>query len=166
MKNIIKNMNLFVAGKGFAGKVTEVTPPKLALLMDEHKAGGMDAAVDIEMGMEKLEASFIIIDYNKDVLKLWGVADGSTIPFVFRGVCKSDDGTVTPIILNMRGKLKDIDRGTWKPAEKAPLTFNMSLEYYKETVGGEVIYEFDIPNMKRIVGGVDQLEAERKALGI
>lgn len=166
MDGIIKNMNLFVDGKGYAGKATEVTPPKLALLMDEHKAGGMDAAIDIEMGMEKLEASFILTDYNKDVLKLWGVSDGSTVPLVFRAAAKDADGKVHAIILNMRGRLKDIDRGTWKPGEKAPLTFSVTLEYYKETIDGDVIYEIDIPNMKRIVNGKDQLKAERDALGI
>ena len=165
MNNIIKNMNLFVDGKGYAGKVTELTPPKMSLKMDEHFAGGMDAPIDIEMGMEKLETSFILTDYNKDVLKLWGVY-GSTVPLVFRAAAQDENGTVTPVKIEMRGKFKEIDRGTWKPGEKAPITFNGSVEYYKETVNGEVLYEIDIPNMKRIINGKDQLEATRKALGI
>lgn len=38
---ILKNFNLFVDGRGYAGKAEEVTPPKLSLKTQEF--GGMDA---------------------------------------------------------------------------------------------------------------------------
>jgi P2 family phage contractile tail tube protein len=40
------------------------------------------------------------------------------------------------------------------------------LRYYKLSHGGEVIHEIDVPNMVRVVGGVDQLSEIRNALGV
>ena len=166
MDNIIKNMNCFVDGRGYAGHVTELTPPKLTIKTDEHQAGGMDTPIQIDMGMEKIEATFILTKYDPEVLKLFGVVDSNTTRFTFRAAAQSEDNKVTPIILEMSGKLKEIDRGTWKPAEKATTTFNIALDYYKETIDGQVIIEIDVKNMKRIINGTDRLADMRSALGM
>ena len=42
----------------------------------------------------------------------------------------------------------------------------MAVRYFKFTHDGDVIHEIDVDNMKRIVNGVDQLEAQREALGL
>jgi hypothetical protein len=164
--NVLKNINCFVDGWGMAGNVSELTPPKLAIKTDEHRAGGMDAAVDIDMGMEKMEAGFTLTKYCPDTLKLFGLGDGNTVPLVFRAATQSDDGDVTPVRIVMRGMLKEVDKGTWKPGEKATLAFKMNVRYYKEEVDGEVIHEIDIDNFVRIINGVDVLADMRDALGI
>ncbi|EGH24729.1 major tail tube protein, partial [Pseudomonas amygdali pv. mori str. 301020] len=38
--------------------------------------------------------------------------------------------------------------------------------YYKLEVDGRVVYEIDALGMKRVINGVDQLAAERSALGL
>jgi P2 family phage contractile tail tube protein len=42
----------------------------------------------------------------------------------------------------------------------------MTLEAFKETIGGQLITEIDVINMVRNVGGVDRLAEQRAALGI
>jgi len=165
-ENIIKNCNCFVDGRGYAGNVAELTPPKFTIKTDEHRAGGMDAPVDIDMGMEKMEAGFKFTKYDPDALSLVGIADGYLVPLTFRAAAQSDDGTVTPIVIQMRGMLKEVDKGTWKPGDKATLDFKMNVRYYKETVAGVVIYEIDIDNFVRKIGGVDMLLGQRLALGM
>lgn len=165
-KNVFKNCNCFVDGRGYAGDVLEMTPPKLAIKKDEHRAGGMDAPVDIDMGMEKMEAGFSFSKYCPDTLKMFGLADGNTVPLTFRAATQSDDGTVTAVKIEMRGKLTEADKGTWKPGEKATLAFKMSCRYYKEEVGGVVIHEIDIDNFVRKINGVDVLKDMRTALGM
>lgn len=166
MNNILKNITCFVDGRGYAGDVGELTPPKIAIKTDEHRAGGMDAPVDVDMGMEKLDGGFSLTKYCPEALKLVGLADGQTVPLVFRGAAQSDDGTVTPIRIVMRGKVKEVDKGTWKPGEKANLAFKINCRYYREEVDGEVIHEIDIDNFVRIINGVDQLADMRDALGL
>lgn len=42
----------------------------------------------------------------------------------------------------------------------------MSLTYYKLEIDGRLLYEIDPLGMKRVVNGVDQLAAQRTALGL
>jgi P2 family phage contractile tail tube protein len=165
-RDVLKNINLFVDGRGYAGQVANYTPPAMTLVVDEHRAGGMDSAVGLDMGMEPLEVSFALTAYDREVLSLFGVAEGNGVAFTARGVLESYDGTITPVVHQMRGKITGIDRGTWTAGEKANLTITMRLDYYKETHGGRALHEIDVVNMVRIVNGVDRLAQQRAALGI
>lgn len=66
----------------------------------------------------------------------------------------------------MRGGLKEVDMGDWKPGEKAESKHNMALTYYKLEVDGRLIYEIDMVGMVLVIDGVDQLAEERSALGL
>ena len=164
--NILKNCNMFVDGRGFAGQVMEVNLPKLTLKMEEHRDGGMDAPAEIDMGMERLECSFSTSRIDAGLLRSWGLASGNQVPLTFRGALESEDGAVTPVVATVRGNVKEIDHGTWKPGEKAALKCTVATRYYKFEHGGEVLHEIDVDNMVRIVNGTDRLAEQRAALGI
>ena len=159
-------MNLFVDGRGFAGDIEELTPPKLSIKNEEFRGGGMDAPVEIPMGMEKLEASFTLKNYSKDVLNLFGLAPGNNVPLTMRGALESSDGSVKPLVITLRGRIRELDDGSWKSGESATLKVAMSVDYYKRTLDGDDVHEIDIDNMIRKINGVDQLEAQRSALGM
>jgi hypothetical protein len=163
---ILKNFNLFVDGRGYAGECEEITPPKLTFKTDEFRNGGMDAPVAIELGMEKLEASFSLTKYDADVLKLFGLAPGHSKPLTFRGSVISENGTEIPVVINLTGYLTEVDMGSWKPGDKATLKGTVAVRYYKHTINGAVIHEIDIPNMIRIVNGTDALKQTRANLGM
>lgn len=166
MPQVLKNFNCSVDGRGYAGIADEVVPPKLTIKSEEHRAGGMDAPVDIDMGMEKLSLEFTLSQYDKDVLKLFGVNNGATVPFTLRGALQADGGDVTPVVINARGMFSEIDAGTWKAGEKTQMKCSVSLRYYKLTIAGEIIAEIDVENMTRIVGGEDHMAAIRDAIGL
>ena len=166
LDDILKNMALFVDGRGYAGNVEELTLPKLTLKTEEFRNGGMDAPIEVEMGMEKLESEFTLTRFDKNVLKLFGLAPGQLTPLTIRGAVISDDGTQTAVVVNLQGLVREMDPGNWKPGEKATLKIMLALRYYKLTHGGDIVHEIDIPNMVRTIGGVDQLSAVRSALGI
>lgn len=165
-RDVLKNINLFVDGKGYAGQIDELNPPKQTLKLEEFMGGGMFAPEEITMGMEKLESDFSLLAYDADVLSNFGVVEGREIQFTVRAHLESFDGTTAAVVMNMRGKVKEIDRGTWKPGEKAVLKIAMALNYFKETRGGVVQSEIDVRNMVFKSGGVDLLSAARSALGI
>ena len=166
LNDILKNLNLFVDGRGYAGNVEELSPPKLTMKTEEFRNGGMDAPVEVEMGMDKLEASFSLTKYDAEVLKIFGLAPGNIKPLTFRGSLSSEDGIEKPVIIQMQGMLKEMDPGSWKPGDKASLKGSLALRYYKHTIGNEVVHEIDVQNMIRIVNGVDQLAVTRKNLGM
>ena len=164
--NILRNINLFVDGEGYAGRVDEVVLPKLTIKTEEFRAGGMDAPVEIDQGMEKLEATLTTSGIDKVLLERWGVVLGEHVPFTLRGALRDEDATVRPVVAHIRGRIKEIDFGTWKPGEKAPMKAMVAVRYYKLELEGAVLHEVDVENMIRIVNGVDQLAGVRSALGV
>ncbi len=164
--NVLKNCNLFVDGTGYAGQIGELNLPKLVVKTEEHREGGMDAPVDIDMGMEKLECDFSTSNLDPELMKRWGLATGELVPCTFRGALESEDGTVSPVTVTVRGKVREVDWGTWKPGDKAMLKCSMTLHYYKYDHDGDVAVEIDVDNMVRKIGGTDRLEQQRSALGL
>jgi P2 family phage contractile tail tube protein len=164
--NLLKNFNLYVDGRGFAGVVDELQLPTLGLVVEDFRAGGMDASVAVEMGQEKLEASFVLSGYEENVLNLWGMGQGQTVPLVARGALESLDGAVTPVVVYMNGTIRSMEPGAWTAGEKSTISFTMDLRSYKYTQGGRTINDIDVPNMVRIVNGTDRLAAQRNAIGI
>lgn len=160
------NFNAFIDGKGYAGQVEEFNAPKLTLKTEEFRGGGMDMPVEIEMGQEKMEADVSLLSYDRAALGRWGLGQGVSVPFTVREELRSHDGTVTAVVHNMRGKMREIDPGTSKAGEKAVLKIAFALDYYKLTHGGIVVHEIDAVNMVRIVNGFDVKAASRAALGI
>lgn len=165
-RDIRKNLNLFVDGRGYAGQVMEFTPPALALQVEDFRAGGMDAPIEVELGMEKLEASFVLSAYDRNTLGLWGIAPGREVQFTLREALESYDGTVKAVVHNLRGKLRKIDPGSSKPGEIPTLTHEVAVTYYRQQHDGATVHEIDVINMVRIINGVDRLAAQRAALGL
>lgn len=162
---ILKNFNAFVDGRGYAGRVDEVTVPKLSLKMEEHRAGGMDAPVEIDMGMEKLESELTFAEYDKELFRLFGLTDGKIVSFTLRGGMQGG-GDTEAVVINLRGQMKELDAGSWKAGDKTTLKCSVALSYYKLTIDGEELVEIDVENMIRVINGVDQMAEMRKAIGI
>jgi uncharacterized protein len=163
---VMKNFNLFVDGYGFAGRVDEVTPPKLTIKTDEYQAGGMDAAAEIDLGMEKLEADFSVFEHDPVIYRQFGLLDGTQVQVVFRGAQQGSDGVVVPMAVTLRGLYKELDGGNWKAGEKGSLKATISCRYYKLEIDGSAVIEVDVDNMTRVINGVDQLSAIRTAIGL
>ena len=165
--DILYDMNLFVDGRGYAGRVKEFKPPVIKPKMLEYRAGGMAAAVDVPMGsFEKLECEATLYSFDQDVMNTLRILPGEQFAFVGRAAMVSDDGAKKPVVVAMRGLLTSVDPGTWKPGEEMPLQINMGLRYYKLEINGAVVYEIDPVNYKAVINGTDQLETTRQHLAI
>lgn len=160
------NMNLFVGSTSFQGDVPSLTLPKLKVKTEAYRAGGMDAEIDMDMGLEKMESGFVTNGVRPDSLKLFGLADQTAFNGSFRGSFKGQKGEFTGVIATIRGMLTEVDAGDWKPGDKAEFKHAVSVTYYKLEVDGAVLYEIDPLNSIRIIDGVDQLAKMREQLGI
>lgn len=159
----LTHFNLFVDGKGLAGLINELTLPKLTMQTQDHQSGGMDAPVEVEMGMEKLESTYVLAEYNPDVIRLMGFRQGGSIALIARGALKVNDD-VTAMTCTMRGKIKELDMGSWKKGDDTTMTFTVAVDYYRLDRGAENLIEIDVPNLIRKIGGIDQLSGVRNAL--
>lgn len=61
LPKILKNFNVFVDGRGFAGRAEEITLPKLTIKTEEFLGAGMSAPVEVDMGMEKSDKHKLMI---------------------------------------------------------------------------------------------------------
>lgn len=162
--NILKNFNLYIDGRGYAGNVDEVQLPALSIVGEDYRAGGMDAPVEIDMGMEKLESTFKLSKFDADVDRLFG--SPGYIQLTFRGAVESLDGTVKAAVVKLKGKIHGIETDAATPGAKAAKSYRVPLVGYSYELDGVVIHDIDVLNMKRIIGGVDRLAAQRKAIGL
>ncbi|RDL18510.1 hypothetical protein D884_03331 [Pseudomonas sp. URMO17WK12:I10] len=162
----LANTNMFVDGVSFQGDVPSLTLPKLTLKTEEHRAGGMDMGIELDMGMEKMEANFTTTGVRKESLKFFGLADGNAFNGTFRGSFKGQRGATKAVVVTLRGMLKELDMGDWKAGDKAEVKHGIAVAYYKLEVGGELIYEIDPIGMKRVINGTDQLASQRSDLGL
>lgn len=164
---VLKNLNLFVDGQGYAGRIDEITLPKLTIQTEEHRGGGMDLPVELDMGMAALTGQATVSDIDPALFASFGLLSSEGQPITVRGGTQAQGNpAVTPVTVNMRGSWKEIDFGGWKPGAKAPLTLAYTLTYYKLTIDGTELIEIDAINMIRKINGTDQLEAMRTALGM
>jgi hypothetical protein len=163
---VLKNFNLFVDGRGYAGQVEDVNLPKLSIKTEDWRGGGMDGTLALDMGMEKLEASFTLLSYDRDVLNLWGILPGQETALVMRGALEDVGGLVTPVVHVMRCRLREIDPGTNKAGDKPALKITADVHYYQCVHGGISVIEIDVVNMIRRIGQVDRLAAIRAAIGV
>jgi P2 family phage contractile tail tube protein len=163
---VLSNCAGFIDGVSFAGDMPSLTLPKVVLKTDGYRGGGMAGEVEISTGVEKLEAGFTTNGVRREALKFFGLSDRTACSAVFRGAFKGLKGKVTPVIVTMRGGIKEVDMGDWKPGDKAETKHTMALTYYKLEVAGRVVYEIDMLGMVLVVDGVDQLADERSALGL
>ena len=165
LPKILKNFNLFVDGRGYAGRVDEITLPKLTIKTEEFQGAGMSAPVEIDLGMEKLEMEMTFSEYDPELFKLFGLTNGSEVAFTIRGALEGN-GSTTPVVVNVRGYFKELDFDSWTPAEKATLKCSVACNYYKLAIDGVELVEIDPINMIRNVNGSDQLSKLREALQI
>lgn len=166
-RNVLKNYALFVDGLGFFGEIDSVTLPTLSEVGDDHRGAGMDGSTWIPLGMEPMEMTFVVVSHSPEAMELFG----RSAPKHFNVLLKSahtdtNNSAVRPGVIAARGHVSSFEPGEWKAGEKAMATFTMKLIYYRVEVAGRVSIEIDIENAVKVIGGVDQLAAERAALGI
>ena len=165
---IIKDGNAFVEGKGYAGKFKEFKLPKLAIKTEDIMAGGMLGAIEADMGLEKLEASLTLYEWNKDIIKRFGVVNHAGIGFRFTFVAEREDASeeLTHIEVVLRGRIKEMEADAFKKGESPALPIQLAVSYYRYEQAAETLIEIDMTNYIYKVGGVDLYAKRREALGI
>ena len=140
-------------------------PNNSAVFNEIYRGGGMDVPIDVDLGMEKLEAEITFSEYDPELFRLFGIMDNSTVNFTLRGGLQGT-GDAEPVVINLRGKIKELDSGSWKAGDKATLKCMIAIFYYKLTIDRRELIEIDAENMIRKINGVDQLSSMRQALGV
>lgn len=162
----LKNMNLFNDGLSYLGQVTEVVPPKLSRAMEDYRAGGMNAPIKVDNGQEGMEIEATCGGFMRDVFLQFGLGTHNSTMLRFAGAYQRDDtGDVDSVELVVRGRVTEIDQGNAKVGGDSEFKWKMAVSYYLLLINGVPIVEIDVVNMIEVVGGVDRLADQRRAIG-
>ena len=165
LNNILRNFVVWVDGAGKMGDGDMAKLPDLSLVLEDYRGGGMDIAIEVDLGMEKLEAEFSLTAFDPQVITLFGLSPGTRKAFTMRGHVAGEDGVTFGVAAYIRGRIKKIVHDNWEPGGKAKLTTSLAVDYYKLKHGDRTLVEIDPFNYVRSINGVDQLAAARADLG-
>lgn len=158
----IRNFNAFVDGFGYFGIATEAKLPAVKVQTEAHRGAGMEGPVGIDMGLEGMTSEITFSEWSPALLKKLGRQER----FVFRPMQMGEtDFTATTIIATVGGLITSPEMGDLKPGTNSTLKLSMDVRYYRLEIDGQEIWEIDLVNAKRVIGGVDQMASARAAMG-
>ncbi|WDD95924.1 phage major tail tube protein [Burkholderia sp. FERM BP-3421] len=167
MPRKLKNYMLFNDGNAYVGQVAEITLPKLSRKMEDYIAGGMTGPIKVDWGQEAIQLEWTCGGLMRGVLSQWGVTTHDGVQLRFAGAYQGEDSARPDAVeIVIRGRHSEIDLGTAKSKEDTAFKVTTQASYYKLTINGQVIHEFDFINMVETVNGVDLLGSLRKAIGL
>lgn len=163
MRDLLKFMNGFVDGYGYAGVISAAEVPKIEVSTREFNAAGMAGPIEVRMARlaNALMAKLTFEGFDPHLYETLDITEGALIPFTIKGSTEDGDGATHAHNIKMRGFLKVLDEGEWKDGEGVPLKLDMSLRYYKRERDGVELFEIDQENMVFRVRGNDLLAQHR-----
>lgn len=164
---IVTNFTLSVDGIPLIGKVKSVNPPNVQPETDTIRPGGMEAPQTVVLGLQSLDMSFVLFDYNPEILKLSGLRQNKEVQAVINGFIAEVDGTQHQVKMIAGGLITGVDRGSYENGSVPEMEFTMEgLNSYKELFNGDVVHDINI-RANQIVSGQDDLGSSfRQLLGI
>lgn len=153
----LKNLNAFVDGESYLGVISSFEEPGLTLATEEYRGGGMVGAVDIDLGLEKMEAKLMMGGHEARLIRKFGTTriDGVRLRLV--GALQADDGTSPQAVeCYIGGRFTEIGMGTAKPGDDTEHEYTVGLSYYRRVVDGRVEVEVDMIAGVYIVDGIDR----------
>lgn len=168
MRDLLKYMNVFVDGYGYAGLASSVEVPKIEIATREFSAAGMSGPIDVRMGRlaNALTCKLNFEGFDPRLYRTLSITEGVLIPLTVKGSTEDGDGTAHAHNIAMRGFVKVLDEGEWKDGtDGVPLKLDLSLRYYRRERDGEELIEIDQENMGFRRGGTDLLAEHRANIG-
>jgi P2 family phage contractile tail tube protein len=165
LPRVLKGFTAYIDGRNYIGRAESVKLPPLSVQVEDFRGAGMDAPIEIDMGMEKLDVSVVLADYDAEVVKLFGLF-GADKSIVLRGAIQRQGEDAVPVIIRLQGGIKQIDRDDWSQGKRANMTVMANCNKYSEEINGERVVDIDLLNGIRIIDGIDQLASMRAALGV
>lgn len=162
---ILRNFAVHLDGTPKFGEGEKLTIPTLKLKTEEFRGGGMDIPLELDLGMEKLEAKWKQFSFDDQVFTLFGKAPGNLVPLTFRGHLHGESGVARPVLVNMRCLLTEVNPGEWQTGSKTELDITAAVHYFKLRHGDRTLVEIDPENGVRAINGVNQLAEMRINLG-
>ena len=130
--------------------------------------GGMDLSVAQPLAaLEAMEATVKMAGQNPTIMRKMAKGPGQTTRITFRGAVLSEStGIVETHVCIIEGAPNAGSRDTWQRGEKSGIEFTINgIIYFRYDVQDTTVHEVSAWPPRRVVDGVDQLNAVNQALG-
>lgn len=163
---ILQDFTLWLAGVGKIGTCATVQLPEVNMQMEDFRGGGMDGTVELPMGIEKMECSFDLINWDVDTWKHIGYgASAMDVNLLFRGYTLTAAGAENSVEVTITGGIKSVKNDGIESGKKSKQSVKMSVRKYTHVVAGETIVDIDIFNKVFKLGSSDKSSNARSILG-
>ena len=166
MPKKVKAFQLFNEGVGKAGMVKNVTLPKLTRKFEEYRADIMDGPIEIDLGGEKLEASFTLEEFDEQILRQWGICNHAGVRLMLMASAEYDDCGFDELRIVMHGRWREVDQGDIEPGKSSEMKVQIAMSHYEYIKNDVELVFIDRASGKEVVGGVDRTAQRRKAIGL
>lgn len=163
-KYVLRNFDLWTAGKDQIGQSQEAEIPTLKVKTEDMRNAGMVKPREVNLGYEKLEMKFKMTSlYDPTVMALWGLAPGVTNTFLVAGALFDEDGTEHSFTGYMTGFMKQVQPEPFEAGSKKHVnTYEVAVHTIKLAMDGAPLVQIDDFNV--IIGGVNQTAGIAAAL--
>ncbi|KAF0676730.1 phage major tail tube protein [Profundibacterium mesophilum] len=159
----IRDFNAYIDGVSYAGRATEATLPELKLETEGHRGAGMDAPLAVEMGMAGMQAMITLAEWTVEPIKFFGARRRMVLRPIERGEA---DYEASAFIASLGGRWSVMNFSDLKTGSDVPIKLTLDVDYFRLVKDGDELFEIDVQAGRRVIGGVDQLAATRRAMGI
>lgn len=153
----LKNLNAYIDGEGYIGRIAEFEVPKLAIATEDWRGGGMLGPVKIDMGLEAMETSITMGGHEAQLIRKFGTTriDGVRVRLI--EAFQADNGSSPDAVEHyIGGRFAEIDLGKSKAGDNTEHKFKVPLSYYRRVVNGRTDIEIDLMRGIFIVDGFDR----------
>lgn len=162
----LKDIRAYNDAMNYQGLIASMTVPKIVMILEDWRGGGMVGPVPIFHGVETPEVEIVLGGHDDLIVTQACLLSHAGALLRCIGAFQSDqDGSVSTVEAVMRGRPKEIDFGTWKPGEDTEEKATWVCSYYKLLSNAVELIELDLVAGICRVGGIDRWAEIRAALG-
>lgn len=168
LKRIV-NAAVWLDGTIYLGRVAEFTLPELKQVMQDIKALGLYGKRKLPAGLDSMEAKLKFNGIYAEAMVL-AANPFQAFNLQLRGH-QEDWGPAgregeASVIATLTGTFTSVQLGSYKPQENVEVDATLDVQFLQVEVAGDVVMKVDLGAQIYEVGGVDQLEGFRKAIGL
>jgi P2 family phage contractile tail tube protein len=160
---IIRDMNVFLDGKGYLGTVSAFKLPEIA--QDMTESNGPIGAKYAKGTIKAMECSFKVNTLDANTFSAFGISafNKNKAPFVFKGSLY-EDGKSKSVFVVITGDIESISVGELEAGKIIEQEVKMHAQFYSLTVDNKPIILVDVKNTICRIGEVDYLADVRSHL--
>ncbi len=159
----LRNLNVFVDGESYAGRILSLKPPNIALNVEPY-SNALITPIPLVTGVSGvLKASFVLAEFSKEIQNKVG-KDNTTL--IAKGALSDDESINSDAVLVvMKGIISNYSPSIWEARKGTKDKYTISLSYFKFS-GHSGNLELDTENNKYVVDGEDIVETIRNKINI